>query len=154
MHGSTVGAAGAISSADSGSAPLAAVVAYQLRLPAVFIRETPKKHLLSYGGDPATNHALLAGERIEPGTAVHLIDDLVRTGVTLARANPPALARAVAQVNDAVREAALVRSSSATRMPDGSPACRRRPRSGDEQVDLVDEAGARAPGRRARARRR
>jgi adenine/guanine phosphoribosyltransferase-like PRPP-binding protein len=84
--GATVGAAAAISSADTGSAPLAAVVAYQLRLPAVFIRETPKEYLLSYGGDPATNHTRLSGERLEPGSRVHLIDDLVHTGVTLATA--------------------------------------------------------------------
>jgi adenine/guanine phosphoribosyltransferase-like PRPP-binding protein len=84
--GATVGPAGAISSADTGSAPLAAVVAYQLRLPAVFVRETPKEYLLSYGGDPATNHTRLAGERLEPGSTVHLIDDLVHTGTTLATA--------------------------------------------------------------------
>ena len=84
--GSTVGPTDAISSADSGSAPLAAVVAYQLRVPVVFIRETAKEYLLSYGGDPATNHALLAGERIAPGSSVHLIDDLVHSGATLATA--------------------------------------------------------------------
>jgi adenine/guanine phosphoribosyltransferase-like PRPP-binding protein len=82
----TVGDADAISSADTGSAPLAAVVAYQLRLPAVFMRETPKEYFLSYGGDPATNHPRLSGERLAPGSTVHLIDDLVHTGVTLATA--------------------------------------------------------------------
>jgi adenine/guanine phosphoribosyltransferase-like PRPP-binding protein len=78
--------ADAIASVDAGSAPLAAVVAYQLSLPAVFLRATPKHHFLSYGGDPATNHPLLAGERLAPGSTVHLIDDLVHSGATLASA--------------------------------------------------------------------
>lgn len=84
--GATVVDADAIACADAGSAPLAAVVAYQLRLPAVFVRERPKDYLLSYGGDPATNHTRLAGERLRPGSRVHLIDDLVHTGATLASA--------------------------------------------------------------------
>ena len=83
---STVGRADALASADTGGAPLAAVVAYQLGLPAVFVRETPKEHFLSYGGDPATNHPRLAGERLRPGTTVHLIDDLIHSGETLASA--------------------------------------------------------------------
>ena len=82
----TVGRADALASADTGGAPLAAVVAYELGLPAVFIREIPKEHLLSYGGDPATNNPRLAGERLPPGSTVHLIDDLVHTGATLASA--------------------------------------------------------------------
>jgi adenine/guanine phosphoribosyltransferase-like PRPP-binding protein len=82
----TVGRAGAIASADGGSAPLAAVVAYELRLPVLFIRELPKEHLLSYGGDPATNHPRIAGERLAPGSTVHIVDDLVHTGATLAAA--------------------------------------------------------------------
>jgi hypothetical protein len=49
----TVQHADAIASVDPGSAPLAAVVAYHLRLPAVFVRTTPKRHFLSYGGDPS-----------------------------------------------------------------------------------------------------
>jgi adenine/guanine phosphoribosyltransferase-like PRPP-binding protein len=82
----TVGRADALASADTGGAPLAAVVAYQLGLPAVFVREVPKEHLLSYGGDPATNHPRLAGERLRPGSTIHLIDDLVHSGETLGRA--------------------------------------------------------------------
>jgi adenine/guanine phosphoribosyltransferase-like PRPP-binding protein len=82
----TVHQADAIASVDTGSAPLAAVVAYHLWLPAVFVRATPKRHFLSYGGDPATNHPLLAGERLALGSTVHLIDDLVHSGATLASA--------------------------------------------------------------------
>ena len=82
----TVGRADALASADTGAAPLAAVVAYELGLPAVFIRETAKEHFVSYGGDPATNHPRLAGERLRPGSTVHLIDDLVHSGETLGRA--------------------------------------------------------------------
>ena len=40
--GATVGRADALASADTGGAPLAAVVAYQLGLPAVFVREVPR----------------------------------------------------------------------------------------------------------------
>ena len=80
-----VGDVGAIASADTGSAPLAAVVAYRLELPSVFVRDAPDEHL--------------AGERIPPGSSVHIIDDLVYTGETLAAA-----ARTV-------REAQLVVSS-------------------------------------------
>jgi len=83
---STIGRADALASAETGGAPLAAVVAYQLGLPAVFVREVPKEHFLSYGGDPATNHPRLAGERLRPGSTVHLIDDLVHSGETLASA--------------------------------------------------------------------
>ena len=68
----TIGDVGAIASADTGSAPLAAVVAYRLELPSVFVRELPE--------DP------LAGERIPPGSRVHVIDDLVHSGETLASA--------------------------------------------------------------------
>jgi adenine/guanine phosphoribosyltransferase-like PRPP-binding protein len=82
----TVGDVGAIASADTGSAPLAAVVAYRLELPSVFIREVPKEYFLTYGGDPATNHPRLAGERMPPGSSVHVIDDLVHSGETLASA--------------------------------------------------------------------
>ena len=48
-HPATVQHADAIASVDPGSTPLAAVVAYHLRLLAVFVRATPKRHFLSYG---------------------------------------------------------------------------------------------------------
>jgi len=88
--------ADAIAFVDAGSAPLAAVVAYHCSLPAVFLRAAPKRYLLSYGGDPATNHPLLAGERLVPGSTVQLVDDLVHSGATLASAA------------DTLREAGLV----------------------------------------------
>jgi adenine/guanine phosphoribosyltransferase-like PRPP-binding protein len=83
----TVDEADAIASVDAGSAPLAALVAYHLSLPAVFVRGTPKEYFLSYGGDPATNNSRLSGERLEPGSTVHLVDDLVHSGATLASAS-------------------------------------------------------------------
>jgi adenine/guanine phosphoribosyltransferase-like PRPP-binding protein len=84
--GATIGEVDAVASADTGSAPLAAVVAYQLGLAAVFVRDAPKAHLPSYGGDPATNDPRLSGERLAPGSAVHVIDDLVHSGASLASA--------------------------------------------------------------------
>jgi len=84
--GRTVGDVNAVASADTGSAPLAAVVAYELGLPSVFVRDLPKNHLLSYGGDPATNDPRLFGERLAPGSTVHVIDDLVHSGQSLAAA--------------------------------------------------------------------
>jgi adenine/guanine phosphoribosyltransferase-like PRPP-binding protein len=84
--GRTIGDVQAVASADTGSAPLAAVVAYELGLPSVFVRDLPKQHLLSYGGDPATNDPRLFGERLPPGSTVHVIDDLVHSGQSLAGA--------------------------------------------------------------------
>jgi adenine/guanine phosphoribosyltransferase-like PRPP-binding protein len=84
--GRTIADVHAVASADTGSAPLAAVVAYELGLPSVFVRDLPKRHLLSYGGDPATNDPRLFGERLRPGSTVHVIDDLVYTGESLASA--------------------------------------------------------------------
>jgi adenine/guanine phosphoribosyltransferase-like PRPP-binding protein len=55
----TTGTTRAIASTDSGSAPLAALVAYKLSLPAVFVRREAKDYFLSYGADPATNHPRL-----------------------------------------------------------------------------------------------
>ena len=94
----TVGEVDAIASVDTGSAPLAAVVAYQLGLPAVFVRDAPKTHLLSYGGDPR-----LAGERLAPGSTVHVIDDLVHSGASLASA-----ARALREAGLVVRSASCL----------------------------------------------
>ena len=82
----TAGNAQAIASADSGSAPLAALVARELTLPAVFIRNAPKDYFLSYGGDPDTNEPRISGERLAEGTAVHVIDDFVHSGATLGSA--------------------------------------------------------------------
>ncbi len=65
----TVGDVEAVASSDSGSSPLTAVVAFELSLPAVFV------------GD-----ADLSGERLRSGTKVHVIDDLVHSGRSLASA--------------------------------------------------------------------
>jgi orotate phosphoribosyltransferase len=65
----TVGDVEAVASSDTGSSPLTAVVAYELSLPAVFVRE-----------------ADLSGERLRSGTKVHLVDDLVHSGQSLASA--------------------------------------------------------------------
>ncbi|MEX2644925.1 MAG: phosphoribosyltransferase family protein [Gaiellaceae bacterium] len=82
----TVGDARAVASADSGSAPLVALIAYKLGLPGVFVRTDPKSYFLSYGGDPATTHPRLSGERLVDDTPVHVIDDFVHSGATLASA--------------------------------------------------------------------
>lgn len=82
----TVGSADAVASTDTGSAPLVALVAYTLSLPAVFVRSDSKDYFLSYGGDPETNEPRLSGERLAEGTAVHVIDDFVHSGATLASA--------------------------------------------------------------------
>ena len=52
----------------------------------MFVRDAPKEHLLSYGGDPATNDPRLSGERLVPGSTVHIVDDLVHSGASLASA--------------------------------------------------------------------
>jgi hypothetical protein len=71
-------------------APLAALVAYKLNLPSVFVRSDPKEYFLSYGGDPDTNDSRLSsGERLPDGTVVHVIDDFVHSGATLAQAVEP-----------------------------------------------------------------
>jgi adenine/guanine phosphoribosyltransferase-like PRPP-binding protein len=82
----TVGDSDAVASGDSGSAPLAALVAYRRSLPAVFVRSVPKKYFLSFGGDVSTNAPELAGERLRPGSSAHLLDDFVHSAVTLTAA--------------------------------------------------------------------
>ena len=82
----TIGSAEAVASTDTGSAPLAALVAYKLNLPAVFVRSDSKDYFLSYGGDPKGNDPRLSGERLPEGTPVHVIDDFVHSGATLATA--------------------------------------------------------------------
>lgn len=80
------GEAHGVASADTGASPLTALVAFRLGLPAVFMRSQPKEHLLSYGGDDATNHPQLSGERLPNGTPIHVIDDLVHSAATLTSA--------------------------------------------------------------------
>ena len=83
---STVGGARAVASSDAGSAPLAALVAYERSLPAVFVRSLPKTYGLSYGAETETNDARIFGDDLAEGTLVHLVDDFVHSGATLAAA--------------------------------------------------------------------
>jgi adenine/guanine phosphoribosyltransferase-like PRPP-binding protein len=55
-------------------------------LPAVFVRDTPKDYLLSYGADPTANDPRISGERLPHATDVHVIDDFVHSGATLGAA--------------------------------------------------------------------
>jgi adenine/guanine phosphoribosyltransferase-like PRPP-binding protein len=59
------------------------VIARKLGTPAVLIRRVPKTYFVSYGDDPAIGDGRLAGERLPPGSPLHLIDDLVFSGQTL-----------------------------------------------------------------------
>ena len=56
---------------------------HRLGVPAVLVRRTPKTYFVSYGDDPKIGDGRLAGERLPPGTPIHLIDDLVFAGHTL-----------------------------------------------------------------------
>lgn len=58
-------------------------MALNLGVAAVLVRRVPKTYFVSYGDDPAIGDGRLAGERLPPGTPVHLIDDLVFSGQTL-----------------------------------------------------------------------
>ena len=62
------------------------------------IRPEPKDHFVAYGDDPALGDTRLAGERLDPGTKVHLIDDVIYSGETLRSAS--ALLRSVGLVVD------------------------------------------------------
>jgi adenine/guanine phosphoribosyltransferase-like PRPP-binding protein len=41
---------------------------------------------VSYGHDPTLGDGRLAGERLAPGTSIHLVDDLIYSGATLCAA--------------------------------------------------------------------
>jgi hypothetical protein len=79
----TVPAGHAVAGCDEGAWALAGAVALTLGVPAVLVRRVPKAYFVSYGDDPAIGGGRLAGERLPPGTLVHLIDDLVFSGQTL-----------------------------------------------------------------------
>jgi adenine/guanine phosphoribosyltransferase-like PRPP-binding protein len=79
----TVPAGHAVAGCDEGAWALAGAVALTLGVPAVLVRRVPKTYFVSYGDDPAIGGGRLAGERLPPGTPVHLIDDLVFSGQTL-----------------------------------------------------------------------
>jgi adenine/guanine phosphoribosyltransferase-like PRPP-binding protein len=73
----------AVAACDEGAWPLVGALIIELGTPAVLIRREPKEYFVAYGGDPALGHPRLAGERLDPGTSVHLVDDLLYSGATL-----------------------------------------------------------------------
>lgn len=73
----------AVAACDEGAWALVGALALHLGVPAVLVRRAPKEYFVSYGDDPAAGDGRLAGERLPPGTPVHLIDDLVFSGETL-----------------------------------------------------------------------
>ncbi|HEY6785746.1 MAG TPA: phosphoribosyltransferase family protein [Trebonia sp.] len=73
----------AVAACDEGAWALAGAIALTLGTPAVLVRRVPKAYFVSYGDDPAIGDGRLAGERLPPGTPVHLVDDLVFSGQTL-----------------------------------------------------------------------
>ena len=79
----TVPAGHAVAACDEGAWALVGAVALNLSVPAVLVRRVPKRYFVSYGDDPAIGDGRLAGERLPPGTPIHLIDDLVFSGETL-----------------------------------------------------------------------
>jgi adenine/guanine phosphoribosyltransferase-like PRPP-binding protein len=79
----TIPAGHPVAACDEGAWSLTGAIAYKLGIPAVLIRRTPKTYFVSYGDDPKLGDGRLAGERLPPGTPIHLIDDLVFAGDTL-----------------------------------------------------------------------
>jgi len=79
----TVPAGHAVAACDEGAWALGGAIALTLGVPAVLVRRTPKAYFVSYGDNPAIGDGRLVGERLAPGTPVHLIDDLVFAGQTL-----------------------------------------------------------------------
>ena len=85
MAGTVPSSTQAIGAADVGSMPLATALAWTLELPAVYVRDTPGA-MLSYGDMPAPDGTSLIGERLVPETIVHVVDDMITSGETAARA--------------------------------------------------------------------
>jgi adenine/guanine phosphoribosyltransferase-like PRPP-binding protein len=79
----TVPAGHAVAACDEGAWALVGAIALKLGVPAVLVRRVPKTYFVSYGDDPALGAGRLVGERLPPGTPLHLIDDLVFSGQTL-----------------------------------------------------------------------
>ena len=86
MAGTVPSTAQAIGAADVGSMPLATAVAWTLGLPAVYVRDQPVGSFLSYGDTPALDGEALIGERLEPETIVHVVDDMITSGERVGRA--------------------------------------------------------------------
>ena len=82
----TVPVGHALAGADEGSWALAGALALRLGIPAVLVRRTPKTYFVSYGDDPTVGDGRLVGERLAPGTPIHLVDELVYSGTTLCAA--------------------------------------------------------------------
>lgn len=79
----TTPAGHAIAACDEGAWALGGAIALRLGVPAVLVRRAPKTYFVSYGDDPAIGDGRLVGERLPPGTPIHLIDDVVFAGQTL-----------------------------------------------------------------------
>ena len=79
----TVPAGHAVAACDEGAWALVGAIALHLGVPAVLVRRVPKIYFVSYGDDPAVGDGRLAGERLPPGTPIHLVDDLVFSGQTV-----------------------------------------------------------------------
>jgi adenine/guanine phosphoribosyltransferase-like PRPP-binding protein len=79
----TIPSGHAVAGCDEGAWALAGAIAVTLGIPAVLVRRAPKTYFVSYGDDPGIGDGRLAGERLPPGTPVHLVDDLVFAGQTL-----------------------------------------------------------------------
>jgi len=93
----------AVAACDEGAWPLVGALVVELGTPAVLVRRKPKEYFVAYGDDPALGDPRLAGERLEPGTRVHLIDDLLYSGVTLGSA-----ASVLSLAGLVVREASVI----------------------------------------------
>ena len=82
----TVPPGAAVAAADKGAWALVGALVLELGAAGVLVRPDPKEHFLAYGGDPALADPRLAGERLDQGTRVHLIDDVLHSGRTLGAA--------------------------------------------------------------------
>ena len=76
----------AVAGADERSWALVGTLALRLGIRAVLVRRAPKTYFVSYGDDPTVGDGRLVGERLAPGTAIHLVDDLVYSGQTVCAA--------------------------------------------------------------------
>lgn len=76
----------ALAGADEGSWALVGALGSRLEVPAVLVRRTPKRSLVSYCDDPTVGDGRLVRERLAAGTSTHLVDDIVYSGDTLCAA--------------------------------------------------------------------
>jgi hypothetical protein len=78
----TVPAGHAVAACDEGAWALVGAIALHLGVPAVLVRRVPRTYFVSYGDDPSIGDGRLAGERLPPGTPVHLVVELAAAGLT------------------------------------------------------------------------